>query len=173
MRKPVLPDASEVKQSTRKTSQDDIDLSTLQLPEEINSSSKRTLFDGIIKPRLNEIFTMIGLEIKKSGFVGLTPAGLVLTGGGAETYGILEAAKRNLAMPVRLGLPGEKVTGLIDEILSPAYSASVGLVLYGAKFETTAEKSSFPLTGFSKFAKAIPIKGAAGKLVDLVKSFLP
>lgn len=172
LKKPALPFETDDKPA-RKTAQDEIDLSSLNLTEDIKTTSKRTLFDGIIRPRLNEIFTMISLEIKKSGFAGLTPAGVVLTGGGAETYGILEAAKRNLAMPVRVGLPGEKVTGLIDEILNPSYSTSVGLVLYGSKFETTTEKSSFPFTGFTKIAKSIPIKGAAGRLIDLVKSFLP
>src|SRR3989338_292852 len=60
---------------------DDIDLTSLNLTEGVNKVSKKTLIDGIIKPRLNEIFTMVGLEIKKSGFGGLTPAGLVICGG--------------------------------------------------------------------------------------------
>lgn len=174
MRKPAEPILEvEKKETSKKIGQDDIDLSSLMLPEDIKSTSKRTLIDGIIKPRLNEIFTMVGLEIKKSGFVGLTPAGVVITGGGAETVGITEAAKRNLAMPIRIGLPGEKVTGLIDEILSPLYAASVGLVLYGSKFEVQAQNSPFSFKGLTKFAQKVPIKGAAGKLVDLVKSFLP
>ena len=50
-------------------SADDIDLSSLNLSEGVSKVSKKTLIDGIIKPRLNEIFTMVGLEIKKSGFV--------------------------------------------------------------------------------------------------------
>lgn len=174
MRKPTeIVQDQEKKEMSKKVGQDEIDLSSLMLPEDIKSTSKRTLIDGIIKPRLNEIFTMIGLEIKKSGFVGLTPAGIVITGGGAEAVGIIEAAKRNLAMPVRIGLPGEKVTGLIDEILSPMYSTSVGLVLYGSKFEVQTEKTPFNFKSFAKFAQKVPIKGAAGKLVDLVKSFLP
>lgn len=162
------------KNSDKKVGGDDIDLSSLNLLEDIRSTSKRTLIDGIIKPRLNEIFTMIGLELKKSGFVGLTPAGIVVTGGGAETIGIIEAAKRCLAMPIRVGLPGEKVTGLIDEILSPMYSSAVGLIIYGSKFDSVSEKSPFlSFKGFTKIAQKMPIKGAAGKIIDLIKSFLP
>ena len=71
----------------------------------------------IIKPRLNEIFTFVGLEIKRSGFGGMTPSGVVLTGGGAQTVGAVESARRNLAMPVHIGNP-VKVSGLIDEIMS-------------------------------------------------------
>lgn len=55
---------------------DELDLSGLGLAEEVNKVSKKTLIEGIIRPRLNEIFTFIGLEIKKSGFVGQTPSGL-------------------------------------------------------------------------------------------------
>lgn len=173
IKKPTLPIESDKKEENRKTISDEIDFSSLQLPEDIKNIPKRTLIDGIIKPRLNEIFTMIGLEIKRSGFVGLTPSGIVITGGGAETINITEAAKRNLAMPVRLGLPGEKITGLIDEILSPAFATSIGLLLYGSKFETLSQTSSFSLKGLTKMVQKVPLKGVAGKFVDLIKSFLP
>lgn len=63
-------------------STDEIDLAALGLPEEINKVSKKTLIEGIIRPRLNEIFTMVGQELKKSGLGGQTPAGIVITGGG-------------------------------------------------------------------------------------------
>ncbi len=81
---------------------DEIDLSSLGLPEDLRKVSNKTLTDGIIRPRLNEIFTMIGIEIKRSGYAGQTPAGIVITGGGALTVGITDSAKRTLAMPVRL-----------------------------------------------------------------------
>ena len=112
----------------------------------------------------------MGLQIKKSGFGGMTPAGVVITGGGAQTVGILEAAKRNLAMPARIGVP-QGVTGLVDEILTPSFSTAIGLILYGAKVGEKREGISF--SQFERFLKRIPVKGAAKKLVDLVKSFLP
>jgi cell division protein FtsA len=86
--------------------------------------------EGIIKPRLNEIFNMVALELKKSGFGGMTPSGVVITGGGAMTVGAVEAARRNLAMPVHIGVP-KRTSGLIDEITSSAFTTSVGLLLYG------------------------------------------
>ena len=76
---------------------DEIDLSSLNLSEDIRKVSQKTLVDGIIRPRLNEICTMIALEIKKSGFAAQTPAGVVFTGGGALTVGLREAARRTLA----------------------------------------------------------------------------
>lgn len=150
---------------------DEIDLSDLHLSEGLTKVSKKTLIEGIIRPRLNEIFTMIGLEIKRSGFGGLTPAGMVITGGGAETMGIVEGAKRNLAMQTRIGVP-TNISGLVDEIMSPSFATAVGLVLYAGKTGVvTTEKFSFDK--LTRFAGKLPIKGVGGKVIDLVKSFLP
>lgn len=151
--------------------EDEINITNLGLPEEVKTISRKTLIEGIIKPRLNEIFTMVGLEIKKSGLGGLTPSGIVITGGGAETIGVTEACKRTLAMPVRIGIP-TGVTGLIDEIQNPAYATATGLILYGAK-ESQKNIERRPLPRMGKFMEKIPLKGLASKFVDLVKSFLP
>ena len=114
---------------------------------------------------------MVGLEIKRSGFGGMTPSGVVITGGGAQTIGAVEAARRNLAMPVHIGVP-KKITGLIDEIMTPAYTTSVGLLLYGARGGGTAESSNV-FGGLGKIGERVQIKGLAGTVIDLVKSFMP
>ena len=149
---------------------DEIDLTDLGIIEETKTISRKTLVEGIIKPRLNEIFTMVGLEIKKSGATGLTPAGVVLCGGGAQTVGIVDSAKRVLAMPVRVGQPNS-LTGLVDDIQTPEYAVATGLVLYKAK--EVSETSLFPLGRLGKSLQKIPGKGVAGKFIDLIKSFLP
>lgn len=148
---------------------DEIDLSSLNLQEDIRKVSQKTLVDGIIKPRLNEICAMIGLEIKKSGFGGQTPAGIVLTGGGALTVGIKESARRTLAMPVRIGVPAN-IKGIIDEVQHPAFSTAIGLIEYGSH-NVPAKSSSF------KFSLPGPSGFQAGrifkKVVNLIKSFIP
>jgi len=149
---------------------DEIDLTDLGIIEETKTISRKTLVEGIIKPRLNEIFTMVGLEIKKSGATGLTPSGVVLCGGGAQTVGIVDSAKRVLAMPVRVGQPNS-LTGLVDDIQTPEYAVATGLVLYKAK--EVSETSLFPLGRLGKSLQKIPGKGVAGKFIDLIKSFLP
>lgn len=154
-----------------KENEDEMDLSHLQLSEELSKVSKRTLIDGIIRPRLNEIFTMIGIEVKKSGFGTLTPAGIVVTGGGAQTIGLVDSAKRNLAMPVRIGNPTD-MTGLVDEIVGPSFATGAGLISYGSK--SMNEAATPPtLQRFSGVAKNLQVKGAAGKIINLLKSFLP
>lgn len=165
----TLPGGEEEK--TKGKEEDEMDLGSLGLAEDSRKISKKTLTEGIIKPRLNEIFTMVSLEVKKSGFGGMTPSGLVLTGGGAQTAGIVETAKRNLAMPVRVGIP-TRINGLIDEIVSPSFCASVGLLIYGAKVGQRS-LSGFSLSSFSRLAGKIPLKGMAGKIIDLAKSFMP
>lgn len=167
---PALPDIGEERNKKDKTD-DEIDIANLNLSEDLRTVSRKMLVEGIIKPRLNEIFTMVALEVKRSGFMGVTPSGVVITGGGAETVGALECAKRNLAMSVRIGLP-TNVRGLIDEIMTPAYATSVGLLRYGASVKRLDPQPSF-FSGFTKGGGKGNSKGLAGKVVDLLKSFMP
>ena len=165
---PVVSDDENVKTKVDKS--DEIDISNLMLPEEMKTISRKTLVEGIVKPRLNEIFSLVGLEIKKSGFGGMTPSGVVLTGGGALSVGAIESARRNLAMSVRVGIP-KNISGLIDEITTPAYASSVGLLLYGMKAD---KHISAPLFGsIGKIGDRLAVKGIAGKVINLIKSFLP
>jgi cell division protein FtsA len=141
----------------------------LALAEELRKVSKKTLVDGIIRPRLNELFTMIGIEIKKSGFGGQTPSGIVITGGGAKTIGTTDAAKRTLAMPVRIAIP-TNIKGIIDEVGEPSFATVIGLVNYGGTIEVN---SSLPF-GFA--IPKMPFKFNSklfSKAIAFFKTFLP
>jgi cell division protein FtsA len=81
----------------------------------------------IIEARTAEIFALILQEVKRSGYDGLLPAGMVLTGGTSALPGIRRVASQVLGMPVRTGQP-EKLMGLVDRLNSPAYATSVGLL---------------------------------------------
>ena len=87
----------------------------------------RKLLAEIISARVEELFEMVHEEIKKSGYDGLLPAGLVLTGGSAELPGILELAGQTLDLPARIGSP-LGLHGLADSISRPAYATAVGLL---------------------------------------------
>lgn len=167
---PALPESG----GKFKKEDDELELTHLKLPEDIRKISRKTLVEGIIKPRLNEIFTMVGIEIKKSGFGGMTPSGLVLCGGGAKTVGIVESARRNLAMPVRIGHPSN-LSGLVDEILVPPFAASVGLIHYGMNMlpKQSSGGQLFNLGKVNKFSQKIPVRGILGKLMEAAKSFMP
>lgn len=148
-----------------KDKEDDLDLSSLNLPEDLKTVSYKTVVEGIIRPRLNELFTAVSNEIRKSGLAAMTPAGLVLCGGGAMTVGIVEAAKRNLSMPVRVGMP-MGITGLVDDIENPSFAASVGLLKYGLK--QSPEESSMKLN-----LDNLPGKGIFNKFSEILKTLLP
>src|SRR5258706_6121175 len=81
----------------------------------------------IIEARVAETFSLILQEIKRSGYDGLLPAGMVLTGGTAALPGIKRIASEVLEMPVRTAQP-ENLLDLVDRLNSPAYSTGVGLL---------------------------------------------
>ncbi len=85
----------------------------------------------IIQLRMEEIFTLIKKEFLKQGFVGMLPAGVVLTGGSSKMQEMATLAERVLDMPVRIGIPRD-VSGLTDIITDPIYSTGVGLVKYAS-----------------------------------------
>ncbi|HJW90124.1 MAG TPA: cell division protein FtsA [Anaerolineales bacterium] len=81
----------------------------------------------IVEARIEEIFSMVLQEIKRSGYDGLLPAGMVLTGGSSALPGIRLAASRVLGLPVRIAMP-ENLIGMTDRLHAPAFSTSVGLL---------------------------------------------
>jgi len=125
--------------------------------------SKKTL-NEIIKARLQEIFSLVALEVKKSGFVGKLPAGVIICGGAAETMGIVEAAKQVLKMPVRIGQP-RGASGLIEEVSGPAYAASIGLLLYGSRLQPERRMSLGNARG--------KLTGIISRFISWIKSYLP
>lgn len=169
--KVALSDKVNQKSSAEEDNQDEIDLSSLGIYEEAKKISKKTIVEGIIKPRLNEIFGMVGEEIRRSDFAGLTPSGIVLTGGGALTVGAADACKRSLSLPVRVGIP-DKVSGLVDDILNPSFAAGIGLLIYGSK-NVDLPARNFSLLNLRSATGKMPIKDLIEKIGNFVKSFLP
>jgi cell division protein FtsA len=87
----------------------------------------RKLLAEIIQARMEELFEMVHEEIRKTGYDGLLPAGLVITGGTAEMPGIQGLAGQILDLPTRIGTP-LGLHGLADSISRPAYATAVGLL---------------------------------------------
>ncbi len=151
--------------------EDELDLENLHIPEDVRKVSRKTLTEGIIRPRLNELFTMIAIEIKKSGFAAQTPAGIVVTGGGAKTIGVEDAAKRMLSMPVRIGYP-TNITGLIDDVETPAFSTAIGLMRSSESYKAT--EPSFSIGSlFGNFSLNFGGGDIAKKIKKLISKFIP
>src|SRR5512134_2674645 len=81
----------------------------------------------IIEARVAEVFALTLQEIKRSGYDGLLPAGMVLTGGTSALPGIKRIASEVLGLPVRSAEP-ENLLGRVDRLNSPAYSTGVRLL---------------------------------------------
>ncbi len=157
------------KNISSKKQADEIDLHKLGLKDAPRKISRKAVVEGIVRPRLNEIFELIKTELIKAGMGGKTPAGLVLTGGGSLTYGVTETARKILNMQARIATPSG-LTGLVDEIKTPEYSTVAGLLMLSNKEEATQSKSSFKLP---KFGGKLPSSNTLKKVVDFIKSFLP
>lgn len=108
--------------------------------------SKKYLVE-IIEPRVSEIFSLVGTEVRKSGCYNMIPGGIVITGGSSLLPGISEVAEQTLNFPSRLGRPhyeGE----LADMTNDPSYSEAIGLLSFatekysiGRSFEVTKRKA--------------------------------
>lgn len=164
---PALPEEEDKRGlSAGKRKEDDtLDVKALGIEEDIQKVPRKSVVEGIIKPRLQEIFKFVGKEIKKSGFGTQVPSGLIICGGGAQTAGVLEQAKYVLGFPARIGQING-LYGLIEEIDSPAFASSAGLILYGAAEQNS--QAHLPV-----LSNSLPLKGVIQKGIALIKSFLP
>lgn len=97
----------------------------------------------VIEPRAEEILNFINTEIHKSGLTDFLGSGVVLTGGGSQLDGLIEMGEFLLDMPVRKAVPNQ-IGGLRDAVQTPAFSTSIGLLLYG---QTHMKKSKTTVSG--------------------------
>jgi cell division protein FtsA len=121
----------------------------------------------IIEARVEEIFSLIMQEIKRSGYDGLLPAGVVLTGGSSQLPGIRRLASEVMGLPVRSARP-ENLIGMVDQLHSPAFSTSIGLLEWAARYRTVDAAVTSP--------KYIPSAGRGRNLsrfFDVIKRFFP
>jgi cell division protein FtsA len=91
--------------------------------------SRQTLAE-VIEPRVEELYSLVQAELRRSGFEELLSSGVVITGGSAAMQGMVELGEEVFHMPVRLGLPSY-AGGLSEVIRNPRYSTGVGLLMAG------------------------------------------
>lgn len=127
----------------------------------------RSELNEVMAARLDQIFGMVADEIRRSGYEGLLPAGVVLTGGVASMQDIEPLAAHSLNMPVRIGRP-QRIGGLADAFDNPAYATSAGLTLWGLKQEQQPNGTNSPRPNR-------PNNGQQAKtfLAKWLKGFLP
>ncbi|MBP7552474.1 MAG: cell division protein FtsA [Spirochaetes bacterium] len=84
----------------------------------------------IIRPRVEEIFSIIKNDLIEKGYFDKISGGIVLTGGSALMPGMVEACQETFDLQTRAGVL-RRFAGLGDEINSPEYSVINGLILWG------------------------------------------
>ena len=117
--------------------------------------SRQTLAE-VIEPRIEELYSLVQAELRRSGFEDVIGSGLVLTGGSAKMEGTVDLAEEVFHMPVRLGVP-QYVGGLKGVVHNPIFSTGVGLVLYGARCREGKQYVQTP-------GMAVGVKGVWNKM---------
>ncbi len=92
----------------------------------------RELLAHIIHQRTDEIYDLVMRDIDAAGYAGKLSAGVVLTGGAATLPGVAELAAEVFGTGVRIGVPSENLSGLVDAVQAPRFATAVGLALYAA-----------------------------------------
>lgn len=140
-----------------------IDLSKYDKNEDAVIARKTVV--EIVEARIEEMFTMLNKELKGIKRDGLLPAGVVLTGGGANLPGITDAAKKFFRLPSSVGVPRDLETA-IDKIEDSAFSTAVGLVRWGAQL-AHRDHGRFSLSNLSS------VSHVTDKVQQWFKSLLP
>lgn len=91
--------------------------------------SRQTLTE-VIEPRVEELYSLVQAELRRSGFEELLSSGIVITGGSSSLQGMVELGEEIFHMPVRLGLPNYR-GGLAEVVLTPRCTTGIGLIISG------------------------------------------
>ncbi|MFA7239849.1 MAG: cell division protein FtsA [Sulfuricellaceae bacterium] len=93
--------------------------------------SRQTLGE-VIEPRVEELYTLVQAELRRSGFEEMLRSGIVITGGSSDMQGMVELGEEVFHLPVRLGCPNYQ-GGLAELVNSPRFSTCYGLLLAGTE----------------------------------------
>jgi len=141
---------------------EDEEINVSVLGEEAGRTVSRLEVCQIIEARMRETFELLRNEIRAAG-VRQLPAGIILTGGASQLSGIAELGREVLEMPVRVAGP-TNIGGLVDTLLTPAYSTGVGLLQWGATTLAGGEPLRY---------ESAPAMGGLGKIRDALRSIFP
>lgn len=118
----------------------------------------------IIKARYHEIFLLVKDELAKIHRDGMLPAGAILTGAGAKLPGVIDLARESLNLPAQIGFP-QNYDGVVDKIDDPAYATTIGLLIWGSRFEGR-HHAGLGMKGMS-------LKKGLGSIKNWVKNLFP
>jgi cell division protein FtsA len=124
-------------------------------------SVNRRLLSLVLNARAEELAELILRSIKRSGYDGMMPAGVVLTGGVSQLNGFPELCGQVMQWPIRVGKP-QGIASSIMDLSSPEYSTAVGLLQWAAQSNRPRQAAAAP-----------PGTGPFARLQQFFKSLLP
>ena len=110
--------------------------------------SRKTLSE-VIEPRVEELYSLVQSELRRSGYEELLSAGVVITGGSSVMQGMVELGEELFHMPVRVGHPGYGGT-LAEYVRHPRFSTGVGLLLAGLEQHRLKEAARMNISSFQQ-----------------------
>ncbi len=110
--------------------------------------SRKTLAE-VIEPRVEELYSLVQSELRRSGYEELLSSGIVITGGSSIMRGMVELGEEIFHMPVRVGQPSY-AGGLAEVVRHPRYSTAVGLVLAGMQQHRNRELARLQAGAFQQ-----------------------
>ena len=108
--------------------------------------SRKTLSE-VIEPRVEELYSLVQAELRRSGYEELLSSGVVITGGSSVMHGMVELGEEIFHMPVRIGQPGYG-GGLAEVVRHPRYSTATGLLLAGVQEHRNRELARMQISTF-------------------------
>ena len=115
----------------------------------------------LLRERAQELVRLIRIKLTESGYTEASEVRLVLTGGSASLPGLEDMIRRTITRHVRIGSPDD-VPGIPDELRSPMFATSVGLLLWAIERQgapghvnhsNNHETEEQPNRGVSRFFK--------------------
>jgi cell division protein FtsA len=110
--------------------------------------SRKTLAE-VIEPRVEELYSLVQAELRRSGYEELLSSGIVLTGGSSAMQGMIELGEEIFHMPVRIGQPNYS-GGLAEVVRNPRYSTGVGLLLSGMREQRQQQLARMQIGSFQQ-----------------------
>jgi cell division protein FtsA len=93
--------------------------------------SRQTLAE-VIEPRVEELYSLVQAELRRTAYEELLSSGIVITGGSAAMLGMVELGEEVFHMPVRAGVP-QYSGGLSEVVRTPRFATGVGLLVAGQR----------------------------------------
>lgn len=133
---------------------------------------------AIIQARMEEIIEIVQHEIMQSGHYKKLAGGIVLTGGGSQLQFVSQLFEYMTGLDTRIGYPNEHLgKSIIEDVKSPMYATTIGLVLAGFKSLDEREEAYRKQVGLtepnvSKETKSLNTKdlfrNISSKLKDII-----